>query len=93
MIITPEQAALKAQPQFDARRDLVQQAARDGERIDSVEREVFRQPLGLGHSLLSAFVAAQGDGDLGPQAETPRAAPCGGCPDATTAATCRSSAN
>ena len=26
--------------------------------------------LGLGHSLLSAFVAKQGDGDLGPQAET-----------------------
>jgi hypothetical protein len=37
-----------------------------------VEREVFRQLLGLGHSLLSAFVAAQGDGDLGPHAETPR---------------------
>ena len=72
MIITPEQAALKAQEQFDALRDFVQQAARDGQRIDTVEREVFRQLLGLGHTLLSAFVAAQGDGDLGPQAETAR---------------------
>lgn len=36
-----------------------------------MERELFRQLLGLGHSLLSAFVAQQGDGDLGPQAETP----------------------
>src|SRR5437763_8180672 len=71
MIITPEQAALKAQHQFDALRDFVQQAARDGQRIDTVERELFRQLLGLGHTLLSAFVAAQGDGDLGPQAETP----------------------
>jgi hypothetical protein len=71
MIITPEQAALKARHQFDALRDFVQQAARDGQRIDTVEREVFRQLLGLGHTLLSAFVAAQGDGDLGPQAETP----------------------
>src|SRR4051794_9170906 len=71
MIITPEQAALKAQVQFDALRDFVQQAARDGQRIDTVEREVFRQLLGLGHTLLSAFVAAQGDGDIGPQAETP----------------------
>src|SRR4051812_41210425 len=71
MIITPEQAALKAQHQFDALRDFVQQAARDGQRIDTVEREVFRQLLGLGHSLLSAFVAAQGDGDIGPEAETP----------------------
>jgi hypothetical protein len=69
MIITPEQTALKAQVQFDALRDYVQQAARDGQRIDTVERELFRQLLGLGHTLLSAFVAAQGDGDLGPQAE------------------------
>lgn len=36
-----------------------------------VEREVFRQLLGLGHTFLSAFVAAHGDGDIGPQAETP----------------------
>src|SRR5205823_10704037 len=71
MIITPEQAALEAQHQFDALRNFVQQAARDGQRIDTVERELFRQLLGLGHTLLSAFVAAQGDGDLGPEAETP----------------------
>src|SRR3954468_5978911 len=71
MIITPEQAALKAQQQFDALRDYVDRAARDGQRIDTVERELFRQLLGLGHSLLSAFVALLGDGDLGPQAETP----------------------
>ena len=60
MIITPEQAALKAQEQFDALRDFVQQAAQDGQRIDTVERELFRQLLGLGHTLLSAFVAAAG---------------------------------
>jgi hypothetical protein len=71
MIITPEQAALKAQHQFNALRDFVQQAARDGQRIDTVERDVFRQLLGLGHILLSAFVADQGDGDLGPEVTTP----------------------
>src|SRR4051812_27795389 len=71
MIITPEQAALKAQHQFDALRDFVEQAAQDGQRIDTVERELFRQLLGLGHTLLSAFLAAQGDADLGPQAATP----------------------
>ena len=71
MIITPEQTALKAREQFGALRDFVQQAARGGQRIDPVEREVFRQLLGLGHTLLSAFVAAAGDGDLGPEAETP----------------------
>jgi hypothetical protein len=71
MIITPEQAALQARVQFDALRDFVQQASRAAQRIDTVKREVFRQLLGLGHTLLSAFVAAQGDGDLGPQAEMP----------------------
>jgi hypothetical protein len=70
MIITPEHAALKAREQFEALRDFVDRAARDGQRIDTVERELFRQLLGLGHTLLSAFVAQQGDGDLGPQAET-----------------------
>jgi hypothetical protein len=69
MMMTPEQAALKAQNQFDALRDFVQRSAREGQRIDTVERELFRQLLGLGHSLLSAFVAQQGDGDVGPQAE------------------------
>jgi hypothetical protein len=71
MIISPEQAALKAREQFDALRDFVDQAARDGRRIDTVERELFRQLLGLGHTLLSAFVAAQGDGDLGPELQVP----------------------
>jgi hypothetical protein len=70
MIITPEHAALKAREQFEALRDFVDRAARDGQRIDTVERELFRQLLGLGHTLLSAFVAQQGDGDVGPQAET-----------------------
>jgi hypothetical protein len=70
MIIAPEQAALKAQQQFDALRDFVQQAADEGQRIDTVERALIQQLLALGYTLLSTFVAVQGDGDLGPQAET-----------------------
>ncbi len=70
MIITPEQAALKAKHQFDALRDFIQQAAQEGQRIDTVERGLMRQLLALGHTLLSGFVAQQGDGDLGPEAET-----------------------
>jgi hypothetical protein len=69
-MMTPEQTALKARQQFDALRDFVQQATRDGQRIDAVERELLRQLLDLGYTLLSAFVAQQGDGDVGPQAET-----------------------
>ena len=53
MILAPEQAALKAQHQFDALRDFVQQAARDGQRIDTVERGLMRQWLALGHTALS----------------------------------------
>lgn len=71
MIITPEQAALEARAQFDALSRFAQQAAEAGLRIDTVERDLSRQLLGLGHSLLSAFVAQQGDGDLGPEVETP----------------------
>jgi hypothetical protein len=71
MMMTPEQAALKAREQFEALQVLVEQAAQDGQRIDTVERELLRQLLGLGHTLLAAFVATQGDGDLGPEAEAP----------------------
>src|SRR3954453_14967095 len=70
MIITPEQAALKAQHQFDDLRDFVQKAAQEKQRIDTVERGLMRQLLALGHALLSAFIAQQGDGDLGPEAKT-----------------------
>ncbi len=69
MIITPEQAALKAQLQLDAPKDFVQEAAQDRPRIDAVERGLMRQLLAPGHALLSAFIAHQGDGDLGPEAE------------------------
>jgi len=71
MIITPEQAALKAQAQFGQLLDAVQQAAQDSQRIDTVERDLMRRLLALGHTLLAAFVAQQGDGDLGPAAPTP----------------------
>ena len=36
-----------------------------------MEREALRQLLSLGHTLLGGFVAAQGGGDLGPEAEAP----------------------
>lgn len=70
MIIAPEQAVLKAQQQFDALRDFVRHAADEGQRIDTVERGLIQRSLAQGHTLLSTFVAVQGDGDLGPQAET-----------------------
>jgi hypothetical protein len=70
MIITPEQAALKAQQRFDSLLNLVHQASQHGQRIDTVERDLMRHLLALGHDLLTAFVARQGDGDAGPEVET-----------------------
>src|SRR4051812_27039455 len=69
MIITPEQAALKAQERFGHLLDLVRQASQDGQRIDTVERDLMRHLLALGHDLLTTFVAHQGDGDQGPEVE------------------------
>jgi hypothetical protein len=70
MIVAQEKAFLKAQGQLQALQALVEQAATDGQRIDLVERELFSQLLVLGHTLLTAFVAAQGDGDQGPRLPT-----------------------
>jgi hypothetical protein len=70
MIITPERATLKAQERFEHLLGLVRQASQDGQRIDTVERDLMRQLLALGHDLLTAFVAHQGDGDRGPEVET-----------------------
>lgn len=70
MMMTQERAFLKAQEQLRAMETLVEEAAAQGRRIDQVERELFAQLLAVGHSLLEAFVAGQGDGDAGPELET-----------------------
>ena len=69
-MMATEQALLKARGQFDQLVDSVQQAAERGERIDLVERDLMRHLLALGHSLLTTFVAHQGDGDSGPEITT-----------------------
>jgi hypothetical protein len=70
MMVT-ELAALNPQAHFEQMLDFVRQAADDGLRIDSVERDLMRQLLALGYSLLCSFVASQGDGDVGPEVTTP----------------------
>jgi len=65
MIISQEEAFLKSRKQLQAMCRFVEQAAEEGQRIDEVERELFTQLLAVGHTLLQAFVAAQGDGDAG----------------------------
>ncbi|MFO0889341.1 MAG: ISKra4 family transposase [Isosphaeraceae bacterium] len=73
-MMATEQAILKARGQFDLIIDLVRQAAERGERIDTVERDLMHSLLSLGHSLLTAYVARQGDGDCGPESTTAQGA-------------------
>jgi hypothetical protein len=65
MIMTQEQAFLKAREQLQQLMTCVQVASQQHHRLDQVERELFAQLLALGHSLLTAFVAQAGDGDVG----------------------------
>jgi hypothetical protein len=69
-MMATEQAILKAWGQFDEIVDLVRQAAERGERVDVVERDLMHNLLALGHSLLTVYVAQQGDGDSGPEITT-----------------------
>jgi hypothetical protein len=70
MMMSQERAFLKAQRGLQAMEAFVEQAARDEQRIDQVERELFSRLLAVGLALLEAFVAAQGDGDAGAELPT-----------------------
>jgi len=66
MILAKEQAFLKARQLMAQLEQLMESSAADSRRIDLVERELFAGLLKLGLELLSAFVKAEGDGDVGP---------------------------
>ncbi len=70
MILAQEQAFLKARQQLQAIETFVEQTTTTSQRIDEVERKLFGQLLALGLSLLEAFVAGQGDGNLGASIKT-----------------------
>jgi hypothetical protein len=74
-MMTQEQAFLKAQDQLQALLAFVRSCATGHARIDAVERGLFTHLLALGHSLLTGFVAAAGDGDVGPTAAAPDGTP------------------
>lgn len=65
MIMAEEQAFLKARQLMTQLEQLVETSAAKSRRIDVVERELFGGLLQLGRELLSAFVSAAGDGDMG----------------------------
>lgn len=70
MMVT-ERAALNPQVHFEQMLQFVRQAADEGRSIDSVERDLMRQLLALGYTLLVSFVARQGDGDVGSEVVAP----------------------
>ena len=76
MMMTCEQHLLKARNQFAGLLALIQQGLDQEQRIDEVERGLFRELLHLGKTLLQGFVAGRGDGDVGPTTVGPDGQPC-----------------
>lgn len=69
-MMAQEKQFLKSQEQFDALCELVQQAGRDGLRMDEIERQLMSGLMLLGQRFLEGHVAAQGDGDVGTNASS-----------------------
>jgi len=69
MIIAQEKHFIKAQEEFEAMVEWIDQADKEGLRIDQVERDLFGRLLALGFSLLKAYVAKFGCGDAGETVE------------------------
>ncbi len=76
MIMTQEQAFLKAQDQLTDLLAFVRAAATDGLRLDQVERGLFERLLQLGLCLLTAHIAAHGTGDVGDTTTAPDGQTC-----------------
>lgn len=68
-MMSKNQAMHKVEQHVSELKDLVEQAIADEWRADEFERESFTQLLDLGLTLLTAFVAAAGDGDEGERLE------------------------
>jgi hypothetical protein len=68
-MMSKQEALHKAERHFSDLKQLVEQAIDEQWRVDQLERGLFTELLDMGLTLLTAFVAAQGDGDVGPQLE------------------------
>ncbi len=69
MIMTQEQAILKAQEKFEQITMSIRQASTEGQRIDYVESALWDNMLQLGRLMLEGYVAGYQQGDLGPTLE------------------------
>lgn len=68
-MMSKDQALHKAERQCSLLKNLVERAINEGWRVDELERTTFAELLDIGLSLLTAFVAARGNGDQGSQLE------------------------
>ena len=69
MMVTHEQAFLKAKKEFESMMELAKQAASTGVLVHQVEADLWEGLLRMGRHLLQGYVEAQGTGDLGPTLE------------------------
>ena len=69
MIVAQEKHLIKAREEFEALLNWIDQADDEGLRIDQVERGLFSRLLAIGFSLLEAYVAKFGSGDVGETVE------------------------
>lgn len=65
MMVTENTAFGKASEQFQQMVGYVERAAQNAERVDRVERELFKMLFQLGYALLCAYFKAVGDGNEG----------------------------
>lgn len=70
MIMTQEQAFLKAQNEFNQMVEAVRQATGEHRRIHEVERDLWQRFLSVNRALLEGFVAGYRTGDVGPVVES-----------------------
>jgi len=68
-ILTKEQEILKTREKFEALISMIEQRGEQPSDLGQIEETLWDGLLGLGLSLMQAFVAGQGTGDLGPTAE------------------------
>jgi hypothetical protein len=66
MIMSQENALLKAKEEFQTIEHLIREATLTGKTIHTVEEELWDCMLGLGRLLLTSFVVGHGTGDIGP---------------------------
>ena len=69
MILTQEQAFLKAKDEFQNMIELAKQAATNGVLIHEIETHLWEGLLKMGRHMLQGYVDGQGTGDLGPTLE------------------------